>query len=387
MPQIANKRLFLIFHGRFPSEKAASLFAAKSAEAFAENGFEVTLVVPGRNNIISQDEYDFYNVKRIFKIKRLPVIDLIRDADKQKFGFWISYITFSISLFFYLLGNSSKSDIIYSNETLPLRFASMIRENCFYEMHDFPESKLKLFGKFLLRMKWVLIHNKWKLEEVQKLFPDIGNGKYLYEPNAVELKDFDIGLTKDEARKKLSLSIMDKIIVYTGHLYSWKGVDTLAEAAKFLPNNFQVIFVGGTERDVTSFKEKYGDIQNITLTGNVPHSKVAIWQKAADVLVIPNTMKEKISAYYTSPMKLYEYMASKVPIVASDIPSLREIVTYREACFFVADNPQSLAKAIQDTITNKSNSELMADRAFEKVQEHTWDKRAKRIVNFMKTND
>jgi glycosyltransferase involved in cell wall biosynthesis len=51
-----------------------------------------------------------------------------------------------------------------------------------------------------------------------------------------------------------------------------------------------------------------------------------MWQKAADALVLPNTAKEDISKYYTSPMKLFEYMASRRPIVATNIPSITEII-------------------------------------------------------------
>lgn len=55
--------LFLIFHGRLPSEKAASLFAAKEAESFADAGCAVTLYVPRKKAAIEADPYEFYKVK------------------------------------------------------------------------------------------------------------------------------------------------------------------------------------------------------------------------------------------------------------------------------------------------------------------------------------
>ena len=62
-----KKKLFLIFHGRFPSNKAASLFAAKSAEAFAGEGLTVEMIVSRRLGREKGDPYDYYNVKKNFK--------------------------------------------------------------------------------------------------------------------------------------------------------------------------------------------------------------------------------------------------------------------------------------------------------------------------------
>ncbi len=378
------RRLFLLFHGRFPSEKAAALFAAKSAEAFANRGLEVTLLVPDRKGVDKSNPYAFYSVERNFKIEYLKTVDLFNSKKLGFLAFWASFIAFSFSVSSYLKKNGSKDDIIYSNETLPLYFASFTHPNCFYEMHDFPESKTGFFGKFLSRMKWILVHNNWKLNEAKKLFPTIPNEKYIYEPNAVDVRAFDFRIIKEEARAKLSIPTRKKIAVYTGHLYSWKGVDTLALAAALLPDDFLVVFVGGTDSDVKKFKDKYGSNSKILITGFRPHEEIPLWQKAADVLVLPNTAKEKISAYYTSPMKLYEYMASSRPIVASDIPSIREIVDEGSAMLVEADNPKVLAHAIENVIRIPAISDELAKEAYKKVLEHTWDKRAVRILSFMK---
>lgn len=376
-------RLFLIFHGRFPSEKAAALFAAKSAAAFAKQGLDVTLLVPQRKGVETTNPFTFYSVEENFKIEYLPTLDLFALKGFQFFAFWASFIAFSFSSYRYLKQHSDTFDIIYSNESLPLFFASQIRPNCLYEMHDFPESKIRLFKNFLSRMKWILVHNKWKLDEIQKLCPEISKKKFLYEPNAVDIKAFDIKMIKEEARLKLSLPIHKKIAVYTGHLYGWKGVDTLAAAAKLLSEHFLIVFVGGTSADVEKFKATHGTTSNIIITGFKSHDEIPFWQKSADVLILPNTAKEKISAYYTSPMKLYEYMASGRPIIASDIPSIREIVDERSAILVAPDNAQALAQAIENITRTEQIGEDLAKQAYAKVQGHTWDKRARRILDFM----
>lgn len=377
-----NQSLFLIFHGRFPSEKAASLFAAKSAEAFADKGVIVELLVPKRKEVSAEEAFSYYGIKRNFSVRELPTVDFF-GGPLKKIAFWASYVAFSLSCLKYLKDNAGPDDIIYSNETLPLWVSARACPNTFYEMHDFPESKLGLFARFLKRARWILVHNKWKLGKLRETFL-IPESKLLYEPNAVDISAFDPKVTQKEAREKLSLSLDNKLVVYTGHLYGWKGVDALAKAASKLPHDIFVAFIGGTEKDIASFRAKYGKEANIIIVGHRPHKEIPLWQRAADVLVLPNTAKEAISAHYTSPMKLFEYMASRKPIVASDIPSIREILDGDSAFLVSPDDEVALADAITLALGDKAGAEARAAKAFDSVREHTWEKRAERILDFMR---
>jgi glycosyltransferase involved in cell wall biosynthesis len=375
-----TKRLFLIFHGRFPSNKAASLFVAKSAESFAQEGIAVTLVVPRRTGREKGDPYGYYGVEKNFRIVYLPVLDMGRIGFLERIRFAISFWSFSTVSFFYLLAKSSKDDIIYSNESLPLFLISFTRANTFYEMHDFPESKRGFFRLFIRCMRGVIIHNRWKAQKAHELGFTV-ESQVLCEPNAVDMREFDINVSKDEARQKLGLPLNKKIAVYTGHLYSWKGVDTLALAAKELPNEYRVMFVGGSNEDVQRFKNTYGATSTIVIAGFRPHHEIPLWQKAADVLVLPNTAKEDISNYYTSPMKLFEYAASRKPIVASNIPSITELIDDTKAVLIYPDDPSILAQAIRQVCENPVDGRPAA--AYNWVLEHTWHKRAQRIIDFI----
>ncbi|MBU6388630.1 glycosyltransferase [Patescibacteria group bacterium] len=377
-----RKKMFLIFHGRFPSDKAASLFAAKSAETFAAAGIDVVLLVPRRIGREQGDPYGYYQVEKCFRIVYLPVLDIGRIGFLQPVRFLLSFLSFSLFSFFYLLVNASKNDLIYSNETLPLFLASLVLPNTFYEMHDFPESKLGLFGRFARRMRGVIIHNQWKAKRAQELFA-LPESNVLCEPNAVDIQEFDISVSRDEARRELDLPLDKKIAVYTGHLYSWKGVDTLALAARELSGEYLVVFVGGNSEDVRRFKETHGNIPNISIIGFRPHAEIPLWQKAADVLVLPNTAKEDISKYYTSPMKLFEYAASKRPIVASRIPSITELVDDARAILVEPDDPSELAKGIERACQRRDSLDERSEVAYTWVLEHTWGKRAGRIIDFM----
>ncbi|MBU4223860.1 glycosyltransferase family 4 protein [Patescibacteria group bacterium] len=376
------KTLFFLFNGRLPSEKAASLFAVKSCEAFADEGLRVVLLAPRRLGRFGQDAYHYYNVKQNFEIVFLPTLDLLFLPIFKKLFFSVGFFFFSFSCALYLKFKAGKRDAIYSNESLPLLFASLFFKNTFYEMHDFPESKLSLFGIFLKRMRRVLVHNRWKINRLNEVFK-MNADKIIYEPNAVDVDEFDIAANKDEARRSLALPLDKKIAMYTGHLYGWKGVGTLAQAADSLPAEYLVIFVGGTGKDIKDFKEKHGSNSRILIAGHKKHSEIPLWQKAADVLVLPNTAKENISKYYTSPMKLFEYMASKRPVVATDIPSVREILNNTNAIIVPPDDPEAMAKGIIEALGNNDNLERITEKAYQDVKLHTWSQRAKRILNFM----
>lgn len=374
-----NKTLFLIFHGRFPSEKAAALFAIKNAESF---GYfkNVTLLVPRRVGRLKEDPYNFFKVKKNFKIVFLPTIDLFRTTFFSKIAFLLSFVFFSFSCLLYLLLKAKRKDIVYSNESLSLYLISFFFRNSFYEMHDFPTEKSFYFYKKLFKLiRGAIIHNNWKVQKASK-FLGIQEGNILCEMNAVEIDEFCIEVTKEVAREKLALPKEKQIVLYTGHLYDWKGVDTLCESASLLPNSCFYI-VGGTVKDIDIYKKRFKNIANIFFVGFRPHYEIPLWQKAADVLVIPNTAKQDISKYFTSPMKLFEYMASGRPIVASRIPSIEEIVTEREVCFFEPDNAGDLVLKIKEVSLKDMNDKVLS--ALEKVKEHSWQNRAKRIIEFI----
>ena len=89
-----------------------------------------------------------------------------------------------------------------------------------------------------------------------------------------------------------------------------------------------------------------------------------------------------MSEKHTSPLKLFEYMASGRPIVASDLLSLREILTEQEAIFFKPDDPLDLALKIKEILVNQSLAEQISQNAREKVQNYTWQNRAHRALIF-----
>ena len=79
---------------------------------------------------------------------------------------------------------------------------------------------------------------------------------------------------------------------------------------------------------------------------------------------------------------MFEYMASKRPIVASDLPSIKEVLMHEKNAFlFEADNEKDLARKIRSVIIQDCKN--LVENAYEEVKKYTWDGRAKSIKAFI----
>jgi glycosyltransferase involved in cell wall biosynthesis len=82
-------------------------------------------------------------------------------------------------------------------------------------------------------------------------------------------------------------------------------------------------------------------------------------------------------------MKLFEYMASRRPIVASATPANREIVSEEEAVLYKSDDVTSLIGAIENVLGDPTAAAARAERAAARVAAWTWPKRARRVLDFI----
>ena len=103
--------------------------------------------------------------------------------------------------------------------------------------------------------------------------------------------------------------------------------------------------------------------------------------RACDVTTIPWAWTE-FSAYYTSPLKLFEYMAAGVPIVASRLPSLGEVLRHDENGWLVEPgDPVALAEGIDEVLSDGDRSASLARQAAVDVQRYSWSNRGAQILD------
>lgn len=229
----------------------------------------------------------------------------------------------------------------------------------------------------------VVVTDRLKQKFVEEY--NIPSEKIVVARDAVDLEKFESAKRDPSIWLRHGIPGHKKIVLYSGTLAEEKGVHTLAAVAPLVPSDIQLVFLGGTDEQVVAFKEVYGNIQNISILGRVIHTEVPQYVVSADLLVLPDSSRFMYSNLYTSPMKLFEYMASNVPILASDVPSLREVLDNESAFFFEADNFESLAQGIREVLKNDSKLSLLSTHAKEIVSECTWEKRAETIVRHIES--
>lgn len=379
-----HKKLIYLSHWRFPSEKTMTPLILKTCAHFARLGWEVELWIPRRHNGYKPDDdvFELYKISPNFVIRRIACIDAMQFLGTL--GFLLMVATFNLSA--YLKLHSERGAILYAHDIRDVILPSLRGLPVFVEIHDFYVSSFDFVNRSVLkRITGLIVTNSLKISLIAKRY-GFPTGRMLRQPNAVEAKDFDISTSQEDACTQLGLSHMGKIALYTGHLFGWKGVHTLADATAFLPFDVSVLFVGGTPEDRKAL-QKYISERNLPRINFIPHQtpdKIPLYQKAADVLVLPNTAKEEASRVETSPVKLFEYLASGKPIVASDIPSIRDIVSDKEVFFATPDDGKSFAHAIETALNDSAESANRANAAQVLARAHSWESRAEHIDAFIK---
>lgn len=359
---------------RIPTTRAQGYAIMKMCEEFSMAAAGIELIVPNRrSNEATEDPFEYYGIKNNFPIKKLWSFDLLGPFEIfGKLFYWIDMLSFLLSVKL----NTRKFDGIFYTRDYLIPFFLPKKSYICLELHDLPSSKI-IFSKVISKVRiFVVLNNSIKNELVSL---GIKQDKILVSPSGIDLASFDINITKEEARKKLSLPIDRNIVTYTGHFYKWKGVSTLAEVARMTPEAV-FVFIGGVEPDITNFRTEFSDIKNIIIIPFKKRDIIPLYLKASDVLVLPNSATEKISNSYTSPLKMFEYMASKVPIVASDLASIREVLNETNCVLATADDVESFTKAIQKVISNPDISLNISTKAFFDVSGYTWNIRANKIL-------
>ena len=193
-------------------------------------------------------------------------------------------------------------------------------------------------------------------------------------PNGVNLGAF---------KKERRISNSPKI-VYVGQLYPWKGVGTLIQAMTYLLSG-ELHVVGGSKEQVENLKrqaEEIGLRNRVHFHGQVPPNQVADYLADAAVAVHPLTAKYT-DGQFTSPLKLFEYLAAGVPIVAADLPSTREVLADGVNALLVPpDSPEELARGIQRLLEDRDLADRLARKAREDASFFTWERRAERLLAF-----
>lgn len=349
------------------STYASFLNFIKMSDGFARLGHEVTVVI---NQPKSLDFTEDDLKKRYSLSENLSCITFRQASSKQRRLTWNTIIQ----------AHKIKPDFAYIRAYAPTFFLSLMGVPSAVELHGMRE-------KDFYPVYWLAAASHLPAfrclstisPNLKERYAHLGiqKEKVLVQPDAV---DVDIFGKTDEDNTLYEGD--GPHLVYSGHLYDYKGIPTLIDCAKLLPDcSFHL--VGGHDEDIQSVRKRLDaeNIYNIKLHGYVEYSQLAKYLHNADILLHPYSAKHSTSSS-TSPMKLGEYMLSSKPIVATDIQGLRNWVSDEHVEYVAPDNPAAFAEGIRNVLEDPNKNRKRTRLAKELAQGWSFESRARNILTF-----
>jgi glycosyltransferase involved in cell wall biosynthesis len=173
-------------------------------------------------------------------------------------------------------------------------------------------------------------------------------------------------------------------LIYVGQLYPWKGVDLLLRALADVPGA-ELTVVGGLPNDpertrLERIAAVHGVADRCNFTGPQPYRCIPRLLASAEIALLP-LAEGLVARCFTSPLKLFDYLAAGLPIVAVDFPTIREVLRDGENGLLVAPNdPAAMAGAIKRLLADPDLAGRLAAQARMDAAEYTWNRRAERIL-------
>ena len=342
-----------------PSYSAYSIHVMKMCEAFSKLGYETDLYVINNSNSVNLNKN--YNIKYQFNI-----ISVFEKSYKLNF---ILRIIFLLKI---LLKNLSSKEVIITRSILYGIFSCVFNKNIFLELHHeitgLSKYIYKIFNflKLTKKLNYIFLHKK--LNDLYK----INKKKFIVLDDAADIDNFKIKNTKK----------FKNTCVYIGSFFEGKGLEQIIRLAK--RNNKINFHLYG---QITQIKTK-PKLSNIRFFGYVNYSSVPKILSNYEIALMPYQKKVRGRSsiwleQYMSPLKMFDYMAAGLIIVASDLPVYKHLMRNNYNCkLLTLNNDSKWSTTINQIFRNKDKYTYLKRNAINTAKKFTWEKRAKKIINF-----
>jgi glycosyltransferase involved in cell wall biosynthesis len=305
-------RIAYVANSHIPSRAANTVHVLNMSSAFRGVGAEVSLIARagggGEEDVLKEFGLDQSIHLELAPKRRLPFLDKIAFVHFVRTALRRRPVEFAY-------GRSSYGLLLGVPRSVPVA----------YEMHThYPSGRLHRIEARLFRQPNFLFATAISRALAAQYESDhpVLRGRILVAPCAATLAAPPVAAAAPASGRPLR-------VYYVGHLYPGKGAEVVLAAAERMPDvDFHI--VGGDDADIAALSARAPS--NVTFHGYVAPAGLAAHFAAADVCVAP--YQERVAAAggrgdigrWMSPMKVFEYMAYGKPIVASDLPVLREVL-------------------------------------------------------------
>ncbi|TAK13021.1 MAG: glycosyltransferase [Anaerolineae bacterium] len=367
-------KLLIAAPGAIPARTANSIQTMKMAQAFAVGGHDVRVLVPGTTPGVGwEDLARHYGLTTRFEVAWL-------ESPLRLRGY-----TFAVQANRYARTWGAHAVFTRHPQTAALAARRM---RTILEIHDLPQGRMgPLLFTLFMRARHadrLVCISRALASDLSKTFGFRADEPFsLIAPDGVDLARYADVPEPESARAGLGLRQVFTA-GYTGHLYPGRGADLILEIARRMPEiNF--LLVGGEPAQVADMRARAAALPNVKLTGFVPNADLPRYQAACDVLLMPYQPRVAASSggdigRYLSPMKMFEYLACARPILSSDLPVLREVLTEDNAVLLPPTDPQPWADALRALAKDPARRAAFSVAARATAEQHTWEARARRII-------
>jgi len=366
-------RIAYLFNSSTPSSNPSSIQVVNTCSALVALSHRVRLIVPNTGQKVRLQK--FYGINKSPKLIRLKYFN--------KFPLGIYYYLFSFFSIAYAIFD--KTELYITRNIFNLILLNILKKKVIIEIHHDLHNEGRLV-KFLC--KYINVFDKKNIVKIVAITNAVK--KYL-------IKDFKIDSNKIEVISSAS-SLEFKFrklkkkkfynIGYFGSLDSSKGTNFIIKLAKKDKLNKYSIY-GGSQYDVSRLKKK-GIPNNLKINQSVHYGKLKPIISKMDILLMPSSTKKIRSignigniVKFTSPLKLFDYLASGKLIITSNVSVFKEILSDRKNCLVVSNfNTANWIKKINKVKFETSKINIIKRNAFELSKKYTYLKRAEKILNF-----
>ncbi|MBD1934717.1 MULTISPECIES: glycosyltransferase [Cyanophyceae] len=376
-----------------PQPNVASLvWAAHSANAAANLGYSAVLVYPSKDIKVlnpvdlifpfrprtpEKTLVEFYNIQDKLKVAPLPL-----PWPVDRFGGKLTSSSTIICKYYFPIHILPHTKIVHTRDWNFTKVAIQHKVPVIYEHHHYdskqfePEIVHSPFFQVAVTLSETvrenMIQHGMPSEKIIKLHSGLNNLFLIRKPEEAEAW-----------RQKLLVEDRHHIVVYSGGLYPFKGVDLLIDVAEKLPQ-IQFALAGGTEPQVQAYQQmaRKKQVNNVTFLGYLPQNQLASLLQAADILAHPHRFTE--AATFTSPLKFFDYIASGTPIAATEIPPLIEFKSSNIiAGWCEPDNPLKFAECLKQVLETYPRRTEGYTKNIEFAHQFSCENRIAKIMNYV----
>lgn len=363
------------------SEKRTILIAATSDVSTDQRVLKTCYYLVSKNFEVTVFSRELH---KSFKVDNR--INIIRKKLFFNNGF-LFYLEYNFRLFFHILHRNY--NFLWSNDLdtlLASYLGSKIRKNdLIYDSHEYFTEVPELQGREFVRLFWLKIEKNIlpKLLKTVTVCETIANEyKLKYGVNMEVVRNLP-SRTRIETIEEISFPTDKKVILYQGFLNPGRGIKPVIKALKYLPDfDFVIIGFGKVRSELEDFVAVNKMEERVHFLGRISPEKLSNYTRSADVGMVLEEPLGKSFAY-SLPNKLFDYIHSELPIIASPLIEVKGIISKYEIGVLVENfEPKHIAEKIQEMIDDKELYQMFKKNESKIKDKFYWENDIKKIDKF-----